>query len=768
MHSRGSIIIKALFVMISVIGITCAAPKSLYAIGPNVREIALEGNIRTSSDSIRPKIKSLVGMPLNMEKVNNDIKSLYKLGQFRDIKVESEDVKGGVKLIYSFVEKPLIAEISFKGNRKLKDDDLRSEVVQRTFDVLSDKSVAESLQKIREAYAKKGYYLSEVDYHLERAEGTEDSNLVFDVHENKRVAVRRIMFMGNKVFSDDELRENVRTKQKGLLSFLTSSGKYDEEMLRNDALMLTYYYLNHGYLKVKVAPPKVTISEDKRYIFILFQVHEGDQYRIGDVNISGDILTTEEELAGLLKTKIGDVYSQRTLDGDLNQLTDRYGDEGYAYANIIPRTVPNDETLTADIDINIKKGHQITVERINISGNTVTRDKVIRRELEIFEDDRFSQSRMKASKARLEQLGFFEEVNFATPRGSRDDTMVLDIVVKEKSTGSFNIGAGFSSVESFIFNASVQKDNFFGYGISGNISTELSKKRQLFMLSMTDPYFLDTKWIAGMSVYRSAYSYTDFRRQSTGGEVNLGHRFFRNYTANLGYQIEQVEVSNFSYAVPQRFKQNTSGLTSALSLSFARDTRNNRVLATKGMYNILSNEVSGSKLGGDNDFYRINFRTMFYRPIWKSIIFKQFFKMGYIKSLDDDPVPLYERYFVGGVNSLRGYSPNSVGPTLRIPSSPSGKVEDFVYGGDKILLFVSEIEFPIYDKAGLRAVIFFDAGNTFAEQQNYAINNLKLDYGFGVRWNSPMGPLRFEWGIPINPRPTDDSVVFNFTIGNFF
>ncbi len=768
MRSGDFIIIKKLLLFFLFLGVISANSVVAFAAGPTVREIVFEGNVRTSDDAIRPKIKSLVGLPLDLGRVNEDIKALYKLGQFRDIRVETDKVKGGINLIYSFVEKPLIGEISFKGNRKLKDEDLRSEVVQRTFDVLSDKAIAQSKQKIREAYAKKGYYLSEVSYHLERSDGTDNSNLIFDIYENKRVVVRRVMFMGNEVFTDDELRDKTRTKQKGFLSFLTNTGKYDEDMLRADALMLTYFYLNHGYLKVKVAPPKVTISEDKRYIFIIFQIHEGEQYRIGDINISGDILTTEDELTSFLKTKVGDVYSQKTLDADLNMLTDRYGDEGYAYANIIPRTIPDDETLTADIDINIKKGNQITVERITISGNMVTRDKVIRRELEIFEDDRFSQSRLRASKMRLERLGFFEEVNFATPRGSRDDTMVIDIVVKEKSTGSFNIGAGFSSVESFIFNASIQKDNFFGYGVSGNISTELSKKRQLFMFSLTDPYFLDTKFIAGMSVYRSGYNYTDFRRQATGGEVTLGHRFFRNYAANLGYQVEQVSVSDFSYAVPQRFKQNTNGLTSALSLSLSRDTRNNRLLATKGMYNILSNEVSGTKLGGDNDFYRINFRTMFYQPIWNTIIFKQFFKIGYVKSLNDEPVPLYERYFVGGVNSLRGYSPNSVGPTMRIPTTPTGQVEDFVYGGDKILLFVSEIEFPIYDKAGLRAVIFFDAGNAYAEQENYSITDLKLDYGFGVRWNSPMGPLRFEWGIPINPRPTDDSVVFNFTIGNFF
>lgn len=744
-----------------------AAPA--WAGEPTVREIVLEGNVRTPAESIRGRIHSREGAPYDLETVDGDIKRLFELGQFRDIRVERTPAKkGGVTLTYVFAEKPLVAEIAFHGNRKLKSDDLRPEVTQRTFDVLDEEAVAESMQKIREAYAKKGYYLAEIDYHLERAEGSEDAKLVFDIHENKRVIVRRVLFLGNHVFTDDELREKIRTREKTAFSFLTGTGKYDDEMLRNDVLMLTYHYLNHGYLKVKVAPPKVTITDDKRYIFVTFQIHEGKQYRIDELAISGDILTTEQELTGLLKTKSGDVYSQRVVDEDLQALTDRYGDEGYAYANVVPRTIPDDETLTADIDFLIQQGQQITVERINIFGNTITRDKVIRRELEIYEDDRFSQRRLRESRENLMRLGFFEEVNFATPRGSRDDTMILNITVKEKPTGSFNIGAGFSSVENFIFNASVQKDNFFGYGISGSISTELSKRRQLFMLSVTDPYFLDTKWIVGGSVYRSAYLYTDFRRVATGGEINFGHRFFRDYAANIGYQIEQVKVSDFSFAVPQRFRQNASGLTSAISLSLSRDTRNNRILPTKGMYNIVTQEVSGTKLGGDNDFYRVNFRTMFYHPIWKSIVFKQFFRIGYIKSLDNQPVPLFERFFTGGVNSLRGYFPNSVGPSIRVPRSPSGPVENFVYGGDKLLLFITELELPIYDKAGLRAVAFFDAGNAFAEDQNYDVRDLQLDYGFGIRWNSPMGPLRFEWGIPINPRPQDDSVVFNFGIGNFF
>ncbi len=747
--------------------VSSAFPMNAHAGSVIVQEVSFAGNKRTSEQTLRSAVKMTSGRALDSEAVDRDIAALFKLGQFRDIRAETTPVAGGVKLTYIVEEKPLIADIGFDGNKKIKSDDLRAEVTQRAYSPLDEKALAESMEKIRAAYAKKGYYLADVSYHVETTDQG-DGKLIFDIHEHEGVVVRRVFFIGNKVFSDKELRSVVKTRQKTALSFLTGSGKYEEDMLRNDALMLTYFYLNHGYLKIKVSPPKTTISKDKRYIYVTFQLHEGQQYKIGDIGISGDILTTKDELQGLLQTKRGEIYSQKVMEEDLQKLTERYGDEGYAYAAMVPNTIPNDETLTADIDIHITKGRRITIERINITGNTTTRDKVIRREMEVKEQDRYNETALRRSRENLMRLGYFEEVNFATPRGSSDDKMNLDISVKEKPTGTFNIGAGFSSVEHFMFNASIQKDNFFGYGVSGNISAELSSKRQLFMLSVNDPYFLDTKWMAGFSGYRNAYHYTDFRRESTGGELSLGHRFFRNASAQLGYTFEQVKVSDFGITVPQFFQQNTSGITSQVSLSLAYDTRDNRITPRKGLYDIVTQEVSGTKLGGDNDFYRVNFRSMFYQPIYKSIIFKQFFRIGYIRSLNDQPVPLFERFFTGGVFSLRGYAPDSVGPSVRIPATVSGSDQNFVYGGDKILLFITEIELPIYDKAGLRGVVFFDAGNAFAENENYSITNLQADFGAGIRWNSPMGPLRFEWGFPINPRPGDKSVVFNFTIGNFF
>lgn len=733
-----------------------------------IKKIEFKGNVRTPTETIESKLASSVGTTLNRELIRRDIKVLYEIGQFEDIKVDVSPAKGGIKLTFVFSEKPVIGAIGFDGNKKLKEEDLLDKVAVRTYSTLSEKELAESMHNIREAYDKKGYYLAQVSYHTEPMEEGE-VKLVFDIRENQGVVVRRIGFHGNKVFKDKELRKVIKTKKKTLFSFLTGSGKYNEEQLKHDMMLLTFHYLNHGYLKVKVSPAQVTISKDKRYLFITFKIDEGEQYRIGELDLSGDILTTKDELRSLLKTKTGDVYSQLKLEEDIQTLSDKYGDEGYAYANIVPITVPNDDTLTADINLTIEKGNRIYIQRINIFGNTVTRDKVIRREMQVKENDRYSERLLKESRRRLMQLGFFEEVNFATPRGSRDDTMIINVTVKERATGSFNIGAGFSSVEYFILTASVQKENFFGYGISGAISGELSKKRQMFMISARDPYFLDTEWMVGASFYRNAYLYTDFRRVALGGTLSLGHRFGDYWSGELGYLIEDVEISDFSYAVPQAFRENASGLTSSVSLTVAYDRRDNRLIPRSGLYSIFTNEFAGIKLGGDNDFYRVNYRLMLYEPfIKKKLVFKQYARIGYIKSLNDDAVPLFERFFAGGPYSLRGYYPNSVGPTIRIPRSPSGAEERFVYGGDKLLLLIGELEWWVYEPAGISLVAFFDAGNAYAENQNYNILNMRMDYGFGFRWNSPMGPMRFEWGIPINPRPGEDSVVFNFTIGNMF
>ncbi len=344
--------------------------------------------------------------------------------------------------------------------------------------------------------------------------------------------------------------------------------------------------------------------------------------------------------------------------------------------------------------------------------------------------------------------------------------------MEEKPTGSFSVGIGFSTAENFILTGSLQKQNFFGLGWSGEMSAEVSSIRQQFLFSMVDPYFLDTDWILGLSASRTVFQYGSdfngaFNRKSFGGSVSIGHRFFDYASVNLGYEAEEVTAADISTFIPARFRNNASGLTSLMSLTVNRDTRDNRIYANKGMFNSVKAEVSDPKLGADNDFYRLSGRTQVYQPLIGKLIFKTYGRLGYIKSLNGQQVPLFERFFLGGPNSLRGYFPNGVGPREQVTNS-LGQQVDFVFGGDKMAVFNLELEHPIVDAAGLRFVTFFDAGNTFGEGSNLDITHMKLDWGFGIRWISPMGPLRFEWGFPIDKNPDESSTVFNFTIGTFF
>lgn len=755
------------YIMIAAVAASLLVCSNVLA-GERIVSVDVKGNATTPLETISARIKSRAGSEYSRETVAQDIKALWELGQFQSIDVEKNSVPGGLNLLYIVVEKPLITKISFKGNKKLKKDDLMKDISISTYKPLSEKQLAESVAKMKESYAQKGYYLVRIDYEVKPLEEANEAELIFHVNEHDSAIVRKVEFVGNHAFKDNELKKKIRTKEKTLFSWTYGGGKYKEEQLEQDVMMLTFFYLNEGYLKIKVDTPKVSISKDKKYIFITYYVEEGKQYKIGDIDVKGDLLTTPEEQRSLIKTKTGKVYNQKGVEEDMLALIDYYGEMGYAFVNVRPQTEPNDETLTTPLVFNIEKGNRIKIEKINITGNTTTRDKVIRRELQIKEGDIYNTRLVNLSKEKLQQLGFFEEVNFATPRGSSDDTLNLNISVKEKPTGTFNIGAGFSTVENFILSASIAKENFFGYGVGGQISAEISSKRQQFMLDYRDPYFLDTQWMFNWSIYRTKYSFNDFDRSSYGGSLSVGHRMFDNSSVSVGYQMEKVEASDFSFIVPQFFRNNASGLTSALLLTVARDTRNNRIFPTKGMYHMVENEVSGSKLGGDNDYYRVTGNSRFYYPIFWGIIAKANAKIGYMKGLGDRPVPLYERYFTGGVYSLRGFMPRSIGPKLQIPGSPTGPDQEFVYGGNKLLLFNGEIEAPIYEPAGIRAVFFLDAGNAFAEQENYSLTNLRSNWGLGLRWQSPMGPLRFEWGVPFNPQAGEDPVVFNFTIGSLF
>lgn len=747
--------------VVVVLFVLCA--QLVSAAGGRVTGIEVEGNALMSDNAVKRVLVSQVGNPFAVANVEQDIRLLFRQGGFADIRVEKQKYRGGVKLVYRVVERPVLTSIRYEGNEHIRDKAFQEKLALRPFRALRGMELARAVATMHEMYEEKRYYLVDIDYRL--APNADGMDLTFEIKEHGRASVRRVQFIGNRVFSDRALKKVLRTKEKGAQLF--RRGKYEREYLEHDQMLLQQHYLNAGYLQAHIETPRVEISKDKKHLFVTYSVHEGQQYKVGDIDVMGDVLTTKDELLSLMQMQTGQVYHHDTVGTDLRELVMFYGELGYAFANIQPIPQPDPASGTADIVYAISKGRRVFLDRINISGNTSTRDKVIRREMFLKEGDIFNRRKLEESREQLMALGFFESVDFSTPRGSRPDSVNLNITVVERPTGTFNIGAGFSTAEKFFFTGSVQKQNFFGRGISGQVALEISKLRQQYIMQATDPYFLDSNWSLSVGSSKTVFRYPEFDRKGFGGNITIGRRLTRHFSLSVGYEFEDVKTENFFFSVPQVFKDNSSGKTSAISLNAAYDTRDNRIFPKNGVFLNLSNQVSGSKLGGDNDFYRVTGGARYYKSLGKWLNTRFFLKGGYVKALGDRSVPLFERFRLGGPNSLRGFDIWSVGPSTRIPRGVSGGDTQFVYGGNKMMQANVEVEVPIFEPGGFRAVAFFDAGNVFAEEENITLSNIRMNYGVGLRWISPLGPLRFEWGFPIRKRPGEAGVVFNFTIGDF-
>lgn len=735
-------------------------------------DVDFDGLTSVSEAAARAYITSIEGTPYAAGRVSEDIKKLYKAGLFSDVKAAKHVTAGGIKLVFHVIENKTVGKLKVVGNKKIDDEEIQDALKIRENDLLDKAKIAATKRAIFSLYEEKGYYLADIKSRTEPFdEEAGQVELVLTIDENRPVKVRRIHFIGNKKFSDRKLRGEMKTKEKGFLSFITSSGKFKDEVVSVDLQRLRFHYLDHGYLRARVDEPNVTLSRNKKAIAIAIPVSEGEAYKVGEIGVSGDILTSGEEILSKLSLKSGELYRKSLEFQDLQALERLYGDQAYAFASIVPQIEPDDATRTAKVTYHIQKGPKVKIGRIIIKGNKVTRDKVIRRELRVFENAYFSRSGLDMSRTRLQQLGYFEDINFSTPRSSTVDNAVdLVIDVKERdNTGSFSIGAGFSTLESFIFTATVQKENFFGRGWSGGVSANVSKLRQNFMIQMTDRYFLDSNWQFGFTLIRNQSQLnTFFDENRFGGSVKFGREVFDFFNVLVGYQVEDVSVSNFAAQVPAFFQANSSGLTSAITSQVTYDRRDNRIFTTKGIYLSGAVDYSDYILGASNNYVRYTAEGRVFFPLPKKFVLKSRGMFGYINSLDNAPIGLFDRFYLGGVNSLRGYDLSSVGPTISVPQTPSGSDSTFTYGGNKQVLFNVELEIPLYAPAGFQAVVFADAGQSFGESENIDFRSFRADYGFGFRWQSPFGPLRFEWGFPIDRREDESATVFNFTIGQSF
>lgn len=755
--------------LVAAFGVTTAR-----ADGEKIVDVQIQGNRRIESAAILNVLKVRAGDTLFGDKTDADIRSIYKLGYFQDVQAVLEQSDKGAVLVYTVLEKPIVRDIKFEGNKELTTEKLKEALEFRQNTIYSAKDLAKSVAKIKKLYGDDGFYLADIQTKVDKSTPT-DLSVTFKIVEGKKILIRDIRFDGSKAFSNRKLRGVMETKESWFMSWLTGAGTYKEEVLKNDALLITDYYLNNGYINVKVGEPVVKLNDAKTALEVSIGITEGDQYRIGEIGFKGELLEPAAELRKKVKSEPGQVFNRATLRTDIFTLTDIYGDKGYAFANVNPMTRPDNDKKTVDIFFDMEKGELVTIERISIAGNPKTRDKVIRRELRVTENELYSSTGMKRSKQNLMNLGYFEEANVATAKGSASNKLNVNIDVKEKPTGTFSIGGGYSSLDGIIGQGSVQQANFFGLGLKANLSASIGGKSQTYSLGLTDPHFLDTKWTLGGDIYRSERDYLDYSRRLMGGDIKAGYPINDYVGTFFMYKYEIKDIYNPIVAYqnlhdqdPDNYPIGTTTTSSVLG-SITHNNTDYRLDPTTGFINSLTVEYAG--LGGNNKYARYTADNTWFHPVYKKLIFSAKLNLGYIQEVGQ-PVPIDEKFYLGGIFSLRGYKARTVSPTkVQLPRDFNGNQgNDRVYlGGDTQFFGNTEFTFPLLQDVGVKGVVFFDYGNAFSDK-NKMFDTMLMSYGGGIRWASPIGPLRLEYGIPLNPRGDIDSSSgrFEFSIGSLF
>jgi outer membrane protein insertion porin family len=780
--------------------------------GMTIRTIEVAGNRRVTAEDVRTYLKERVGMSFSAEALTEDVRELYGSGFFDDIEVDLTRKDDGVHLRFLVRERPSIAKITFDGNNQIDNDDLKEGIEIKEATVLSQPAIRRSIQKIRDMYAEKGFFLAEAESStIPMRDG--EVEVKFKITEHDQVSVRRVTFIGNEHVSSEELRSLMFTGNAGFFLF-GSGGPFRQDAFERDVAVLSALYYDRGFLTVSIGTPRIMLTPDRSGIEVSITIDEGPRYRIRQLRVyergadgkEVDPIGGRRNLRMMVRAKSGDWFNRAQVLEDLQAVRTLYRDHGYANVDATPQTNLDPVNHEVDVVVPVERGPLVHFERIEVRGNTKTRDKVIRRELEIAEGDTFSETKLERSRKRINALGYFERVDVSTEQGSTPEKMNVYIEVGERPTGTFQVGAGFSSIENFILTAQVQQANLFGNGQSLSLQIQWSGLRQLANIRFFEPYLLDSPFSASIDLYDQLRAYVDFSQSSIGGALTIGYPLIEpELYAYLTYTAEQDQVSTQQTATLLGTSTRVSvfrslplanlfndGFTSSIRPSLTYDTRDNRLFPTSGIYLTGSTEFASSALGSENQFVRNRLTGRFYYPLGKGFVLKLNTEFGLVTSPSSQGVPIFARFFLGGIFDVRGFLYRSIGPRLGLTSStdpnsipiPNGAP----IGGNMQYYQNLELEFPIVDAVGLRGVVFTDAGNAWNLEDNYckaseairyaAINpcfhgfdsltTLRTSWGFGFRWFSPLGPLRFEWGFPFKPLPYEQSSVFEFTIGNFF
>ncbi len=733
-----------------------------------VARIDIAGNRRIGTDAVLAEIPLQQGMQYRKDLVTESIKSIYRMGYFDEIEADVQDSPEGKVITFMVREKPAIRNIEIVGNRALGEDKIREVLDIKPYSVIREDALKQNAEKIQMLYSDKGYAGTTVVAAIKPV-SSQAADVIFEITEGEKVKIKKIEIEGNKAFSDDKIKEIMEVAEKkpwwtpslrNIMGLITGdAGILKSDALERDLSRIAAFYHNYGYVDAKVGRPK--IKREGADIYITIPVNEGERYKVGKISIDQDYFKDGEQLLKDLHLKDEQYFSQQVLRKDIIALTNRFSDQGFAYCNIEPQLIRDRVNHVVDITLKVDKGPKVYIERIEIAGNTRTRDKVIRRELRVKELEPFSSTGLKRSQNRLRRLGYFQDVNITPRKGSDESHMNIDVNVKEQPTGTFSVGMGYSSVDSLIFMGEVSQRNFLGKGQTLSFRGIIGGSTQRFTLSLFEPYFRDTRFSLGFDIYNWNYEYDDYTKDSYGGALRFGYPLTDNLRWYSRLRVDESDISDY-IDDPSRYIRDSIDIksTRSLSMGLTYDSRDRYFNPTRGWLADISVENAGTLLGGDAEYTKFEGSTAYYHPIWKDILIGKIkIGAGYVEEGSDGKLPIWERFFLGGLDSVRGFKYGWV--------SPRDPVTDERIGGEYMGYLQSEMVFPLVQELGLNGVVFYDMGNVW-QKDDVDISDTKKSVGLGVRWLSPMGPLRIEWGYNLDKDPEDDSSNWEFRMGGSF
>lgn len=762
----------------------CLLPLSAHAAatvkGVEIRHV---GPQAVSDELIRANIRTKVGDEYNPTRINDDVTNLYRTGYFSNIRV-LEDKKGDdYQLTYVVVAKQTLTEIRVEGNKQFGNKKLLKKVTSKVGEPLDERKLFADAQAMKKLYEASGYHRTTVEYKTVVNENTGRGSVTFEVKESPKVKIRDVVFEGAQAFSQGKLRRTIKTRRHWMFSWLTSSGKLKDEQFEEDKNKLAEFYRDEGYIDFEIRDIKFEYPTEKRMV-IRFEVYEGKQYKVGSVDFKGNDLFTADQISykwagkkkGYMRMKPGSTFSPKALSEDMEAIQDFYASRGYIgkgssdRIRVNPIRTPNVEKGTMDVVYQVEEGEPSYIEKIEIKGNQKTKDKVIRRELAVTPGEKFDMVRVKLSKERLEGLQYFNKVETEVEPTDVVNQKNLVISVEEGTPGNFYVGAGFSSIDSLFGYVGVTQGNFdlfnppyfTGGGQKLRLQAQIGTRRKDYLISFIEPWFLDRKLIFETDLYHRELNYLSdlFDEQRTGMKLGITRPLFNDYVRlGLNYTIEEVGIVNVSEdASPTIKEEEGRRLVSKFGTTLSYDTRGGGMLPNRGQRTELSAELAGGPFGGETDFYRLNLRhSRYIRGFFEGHVVELLAETGVIEEYGASTrVPLFDRYFLGGANSLRGYKYRRVGPR-----------DDYgePIGGSTYWWGTAEYSIPIIER--LRFAMFYDVGMVYPHAYQYDFATYNDNWGFGIRLNIPrMGPLKLDYGIPITHGPYNKgSGRFQFGVG---